>query len=149
MRCTWVQVTLEMVTYVHIFLVNEDQDLYYAPLDMPAKARSSVVTDLGQVDFVFTDKTGTLTQNVMKFKRSSIDGVIYGAPVLDTPGNRNVTYANMSSLPSTASTSKNADLFLTILALCHTVVVEKEQQPQLQDDGVSPILLSPVRRLPT
>ena len=34
--------------------------------------------DLGQAEYVFSDKTGTLTQNVMKFKRCSVGGKIYG-----------------------------------------------------------------------
>lgn len=47
--------------------------------DTPAAARSSnMAADLGQIEYVFSDKTGTLTQNLMKFKRCSVNGRIYG-----------------------------------------------------------------------
>lgn len=34
--------------------------------------------DLGQIEYVFSDKTGTLTQNLMKFKRCSVAGNVWG-----------------------------------------------------------------------
>ena len=30
-----------------------------------------------QVKFVFSDKTGTLTENIMEFKQCSISGIVY------------------------------------------------------------------------
>lgn len=37
--------------------------------------------ELGQVSHVFTDKTGTLTCNIMEFRKCSINGYSYGLGV--------------------------------------------------------------------
>lgn len=39
---------------------------------------SDLIEEMGQVEFVFSDKTGTLTQNKMEFKKISVGGVVYG-----------------------------------------------------------------------
>jgi phospholipid-transporting ATPase len=63
--------------------------MYDEQSDSPAIARTSNLNEeLGQVKFVLTDKTGTLTRNVMKFKRCSIAGKNYGnddAEAFDDP----------------------------------------------------------------
>lgn len=38
----------------------------------------NISDDLGQIEYVFSDKTGTLTQNIMEFKKCSIQGVSFG-----------------------------------------------------------------------
>jgi P-type E1-E2 ATPase len=46
---------------------------------MPTRAESSNLNEeLGTVHFVFSDKTGTLTQNVMEFKKFSAGNLSYG-----------------------------------------------------------------------
>ena len=47
-------------------------------VDVHAKARSLSVTDLGQVKYIFSDKTGTLTRNEMKLRRVVVRGKCYG-----------------------------------------------------------------------
>jgi phospholipid-translocating ATPase len=53
-------------------MIQYDWKMYDVDKDMPAKAQSSNLNEeLGTVHFVFSDKTGTLTQNVMEFKKFS------------------------------------------------------------------------------
>ena len=53
--------------------------MYYEPNNVPAHARTTTLNEeLGQVEYVFSDKTGTLTCNQMEFKRCSIAGICYG-----------------------------------------------------------------------
>ena len=52
--------------------------MYDAKTDTPALARNSNLNEeLGQVKYVFSDKTGTLTENIMAFKKCSVEGDIY------------------------------------------------------------------------
>ena len=46
--------------------------MYDEAKDLPAAAQSTNINEeLGQIDFVFSDKTGTLTCNVMELRRYS------------------------------------------------------------------------------
>lgn len=72
------QVTLEVVRFVQATFINMDIEMYHPETDTPAMARTSNLNEeLGIVKYIFTDKTGTLTRNVMEFKRCSVGGILY------------------------------------------------------------------------
>lgn len=72
-------VTLEILKLLQATFIRNDKDCYYRELKKAANVKcSDLIEELGQVEFVFSDKTGTLTQNVMVFRKCSINSVIYG-----------------------------------------------------------------------
>ena len=71
-------VTIEVIKLGQVYFITNDLDLYHAPTDSRVQCRALNITeDLGQVEVVFSDKTGTLTENQMVFKRCTIGGVDY------------------------------------------------------------------------
>ncbi|KAF7827882.1 putative phospholipid-transporting ATPase 9 [Senna tora] len=77
-------VSIEIVKVLQSIFINQDIYMYYEEADKPARARTSNLNEeLGQVDTILSDKTGTLTCNSMEFIKCSIAGVAYGRGVTE------------------------------------------------------------------
>ena len=103
-----------------------DLDLYDYETDEPAKVNcSDLCEELGLIEILFTDKTGTLTENVMLFKNASISGVKYDPEAL--------MVAEATSDSSDSGNEPEITEFLTALCLCHTVQVTGREE---EDQGI-------------
>ncbi|KAL7789585.1 hypothetical protein V8C43DRAFT_97371 [Trichoderma afarasin] len=72
-------ITLEIVRTLQAIFIFNDVEMYYEPIDQPCIPKSwNISDDVGQIEYIFSDKTGTLTQNVMEFKKATINGQPYG-----------------------------------------------------------------------
>ncbi|NWV93656.1 AT8B3 ATPase, partial [Machaerirhynchus nigripectus] len=145
-------ITFEFIYLVNSCFINWDLEMYYGAKDIPAEARSTSLSDqLGQVEYIFSDKTGTLTQNIMSFKKCCVNGTIYGNPGWDKfagaqgsglgrghPGERTWDVCDATLLEA-AQRDDDPVLreFLRLLALCHTVMVE-DRGDQLVYQAASP-----------
>eukprot|EP00359_Climacostomum_virens_P001863 CAMPEP_0204898568 /NCGR_PEP_ID=MMETSP1397-20131031/1370_1 /ASSEMBLY_ACC=CAM_ASM_000891 /TAXON_ID=49980 /ORGANISM="Climacostomum Climacostomum virens, Strain Stock W-24" /LENGTH=1118 /DNA_ID=CAMNT_0052066443 /DNA_START=715 /DNA_END=4071 /DNA_ORIENTATION=+ len=114
-------VTLEIMKLGLSYLIRNDLDMYYEEDDKPANVRTSdLIEELGQVEFVFSDKTGTLTCNVMEFKRCYIKDTVYSNGI-DEGSNPALVLEDKSHPNHAAVTS-----FFTLLAICHAVFPTKD-----------------------
>jgi magnesium-transporting ATPase (P-type) len=211
-------ISFEIMIRVFMIFINNDVDMYYdnstsgntndaaSDAGTPAFAKNTNVTDLGQIDYIFSDKTGTLTQNIMNFRRCSINGKIYGEPLdkntkaspsrspdvyvgvigaaeekvnnMDMDIEQNTrredededdthrknantnTHSNFLPLehilergrdnksqsqrqcrkdgggaPPAFAMTFNSEMFLRVMAICHTVVVEKDYEGDTNDNN--------------
>lgn len=72
-------ISLEIVRTLQAVFIHSDLFMYYEKLGLYCVPKSwNISDDVGQVEYIFSDKTGTLTQNVMEFKKATINGVSYG-----------------------------------------------------------------------
>ncbi|GAA6110536.1 probable phospholipid-transporting ATPase VD isoform X1 [Tachysurus ichikawai] len=71
-------VSIEIVKLGQVYFIQNDLDLYDARLDTGIQCRALNITeDLGQIQYLFSDKTGTLTENRMLFRRCTVAGKEY------------------------------------------------------------------------
>ncbi|XP_021292683.1 phospholipid-transporting ATPase 3 isoform X2 [Herrania umbratica] len=149
-------VSIEMIKFIQSTqFINKDLNMYHAETDTPALARTSNLNEeLGQVEYIFSDKTGTLTRNLMEFFKCSIGGEIYGTgmteiergvaerkgvkvPEVQTSTNsiheKGFNFDDVRLMRGAWRNEHNPDAckeFFRCLAICHTVLPEGDESPE-------------------
>ncbi|XP_040512428.1 phospholipid-transporting ATPase ID isoform X2 [Gallus gallus] len=151
-------VSVEIIRLGNSFYIDWDRKMYYPLNDTPAQARTTTLNEeLGQIKYIFSDKTGTLTQNIMCFNKCSINGKSYG-DVYDMSGQRIEINENTEKVDfsynqladpkfvfydhSLVEAVKLNDVpthkFFRLLSLCHTVMPEEKKEGNLVYQAQSP-----------
>ena len=96
-------VTMEIIKVMQSRLMAWDIDMYYAETDTPCEPRTAtILEELGQVSYIFSDKTGTLTDNKMIFKKFSICGSSWEHDIAQE--SKNNSTEQLRNIPSRTST---------------------------------------------
>ena len=140
-------VNLEIIKVIQIALMMSDVEMYDPDTDIPMEARTSTINEeLGQVNYVFSDKTGTLTDNIMNFRRMSVAGTAWlhqqetltDADVQPKPEVTSSSMQNHKTIDGRTEEllrqitdhprtpfARSVGLFLLSIALCHACVSEE------------------------
>ncbi|XP_072093011.1 phospholipid-transporting ATPase 3 isoform X2 [Arachis hypogaea] len=148
-------VSIEMIKFIQSTqFINKDLHMYHLETNTPALARTSNLNEeLGQVEYIFSDKTGTLTRNLMEFFKCSIGGEVYGTGVTEIE--RGIAERSGKKIEENISSNAvrekgfnfddprlmrgawrnepnpdNCKEFFRCLAICHTVLPEGDESPE-------------------
>lgn len=142
-------VSLDFVKYFQSLYMEGDNSMMDQETGTSLKVRTAEINEnLGQVKYIFSDKTGTITRNVMELKKIIVNDEIYGLleeeievrekdkqVIYDSPL---VTFYDTKLLKDLYKNKSGLNDFFILLSLCHTVVPEYNSNDEVEYRASSP-----------
>ncbi|OIW15908.1 hypothetical protein TanjilG_04443 [Lupinus angustifolius] len=132
-------VSIEIVKVLQATFINKDIHMYDELTGTSADARTSNLNEeLGQVDTILSDKTGTLTCNQMDFLKCSIAGTAYGvrASEVELAATKQMTsdieeqYSDLSNFPLSKSNTPSKKVTAGEEIVLEGIVTSKDDEDQ-------------------
>ena len=136
--------TMETIRFFQGFFMENDTDMMVYPSIYGCRVHTSTLNEeLGQIQYVFCDKTGTLTKNYMKYKMMSIGNEIYGSEEKNIKVINQDKYGEITNVEfidendlfkNNLNDKENIDKanlinhFLLCLSLCNTVIIDSKKK---------------------
>jgi phospholipid-translocating P-type ATPase (flippase) len=155
--------TIELVKMSTGFMIGYDNHMYDPDKDLPAKCRNNnIIEEAGQIEYILSDKTGTLTQNKMELLKFSAGGKTYGQGTTEIEMARAKLqqvrkeafvkphiegeakdFAFYDETINRFAWLQNPDKekiekFLWAMAICHTTVPEQQDDGSVKMNAASP-----------
>ena len=100
-------ISIEGVRTCQALFIYFDREIFYEKTGQPTLARTwNLSDDLGQIEYIFSDKTGTLTQNAMVFRQCTINGRVYKGDASSAEANEDV--ARIGTVPEEEASGSTA-----------------------------------------
>lgn len=145
-------ISMEIVKFAQ-FIMLQDIEMYDPASNTPMVSNTQAIYEnLGQIGHIFSDKTGTLTENIMRFRKMSVAGMAWvhtvdlksteslrGAskdPALSLDRNTNELGNYLRS--NDDDSSRDTQFFLQAMALCHTCFPEIGHNGEIDFQAESP-----------
>jgi phospholipid-transporting ATPase len=134
-------VALEMIKIGLAQMIYYDNEMFDVVADKPSIAKTSeLIEELGQVEFIFSDKTGTLTQNVMEFRKCAIDDKVYGENQdpkrndehLSVNGDTSAYQLLLTNNKEKINERKGITDFFRLLSVCHSAISETNRNGMIK-----------------
>lgn len=133
-------VTIELCKILQVYHIHNNAELFDIPTNKRTECRAMNITEeLGQVQHIFSDKTGTLTENKMLFRKCTINGVDYNhtpseleeayskpgtpAPPIVINPKLSEDMCEMGTGDIFTAEAQRIQEFFLVLSICNTVVV--------------------------
>lgn len=152
------RVNLDMGKLFYAWCIQKDKDIAGTVV-----RTTTIPEELGRISYLLSDKTGTLTQNIMVFKKLHLGTISYGQDSFNEISNTLQMLYSVDSESSPAIVtsgagkvrrSENTRVYEAVhaLALCHNVtpvyddVNNKDVNSKLDTDSVETVETSSVQR---